>query len=187
MRTVYAYLLVSLDGYHAAPDDGLDWFTTDDELERYSAAQGEAIDTIVMGRRTFELMASYWPTPEAYRDDPVVAGFMNDLPKVVPSRTLSAHPWGPTEFVADDVVGRLRALKEAPGKDVAVFGSSTLVASLLPTSILDELRVVVQPVVLGAGRRFLDGAEGTTLERLSLREFPTGSTLLTFRPVPAGG
>lgn len=183
MRTVYAYLLVSLDGYHADADGGVDWFTTDDELERYSAAQGDAIDTIVMGRRTFELMASYWPTPEASRDDPVVAGFMNDLPKIVPSRTLTAHPWGPTEFVADDVVGRLRALKSGPGKDVAVFGSSTLVASLLPTGILDELRVVVQPVVLGSGRRFLDGAGGTALERIAVREFAGGSTLLTYRPV----
>lgn len=185
MRTVYAYDFVSLDGYHATPDGGTDWFRNDDELERYSAAQGEHIDTIVMGRRTFELMASYWPTPDAYRDDPVVAGFMNDLPKVVASTTLTSHPWGPTEFVADDVVGRLRALKETPGKDVAVFGSSTLLASLLPTGVVDEVRVVLQPVVLGAGLRFLDGARGVTLERLSVREFGNGSTLLTFRPVPA--
>lgn len=186
MRTVYAFVLVSVDGYHATRDGGTDWFMTDDELERYAQRQGDTIDTVVMGRRTFELMASYWPTPDAYRDDPVVAGFMNELPKVVMSRTLTSHAWGPTEFVADDAVGRLRALKEAPGKDVAIFGSSTLVASLLPTGVVDELRVDVQPVVLGDGLRFLDGADGrTTLERLSVHEFAHGSTLLTFRPVPA--
>lgn len=185
MRTVYAFLFVSLDGYVATPDGGTDWFVTDDELERYSAGQGEHIDTIVMGRRTFELMASYWPTPEAHATDPVVAAFMCDLPKVVASRTLTSHPWGPTTFVADDVAGRLRDLKEQPGKQIAVFGSSALVASLLPTGVVDELRVVLQPVVLGAGLRFLDGAaHGVPLERLDVRPFGNGSTLLTYRPVP---
>lgn len=185
MRTVYAFVIVSIDGFHATPDGGTDWFASDDEFEEYAAAQGDAIDTIVMGRRTFELMASYWPTPQAYADDPVVAGFMNDLPKVVASRTTTQHPWGPTTFVADDVVGHVRALRAAPGKDVAIFGSSSLVASLLPTGVVDELRVVVQPTVLGAGLRFLDGADGRTeLERLDVREFRNGNTLLTLRPVP---
>lgn len=182
MRQIYAFLFTSLDGYHTDPGGGLGWFHADDEVERYSQGQADAIDTIVMGRRTFEMMADYWPTQEAYREDPVVAGFMNDLPKVVASRTLSSHPWGPTTFVADDVAGHLAALRSRPGKDVAIFGSSTLVAHLLPTGVVDELRVLVAPVVLGAGRSLFAGTTGPVpLRRTAVREFEDGNVLLTYR------
>jgi len=183
MRTVYAYLMTSLDGYHADADGSVDWLQEDPALEDYSQGQGEHIDTIVMGRRTFELMASYWPTPEAYSDDPVVAAFMNDLPKIVASRSMTTHPWGPTTFVADDVAGHLAALKDKPGKDVAIFGSSTFLASLLPTGVVDELRIAVQPVLLGAGRPLLGGVAGPVpLGRPEVRELSSGTLLLTYRP-----
>lgn len=182
MRQIYAFLLTSLDGYHADPGNGLGWFRTDEEFERYSQGQSDLIDTIVMGRRTFEMMASYWPTEEAHREDPVVAGFMNELPKIVASRTLTSHPWGPTTFVADDVAGHLEAVKNRPGKDVAIFGSSTLVGSLLPTGVVDELRVIVNPVVLGTGRSVFAGAEGPVgLHRTAVRQFSNGNVLLTYR------
>jgi dihydrofolate reductase len=187
MRQIYAFLLTSLDGYHAGPGDELDWFRTDDEFERYSQGQADVIDTIVMGRRTFEMMAAYWPTEEAYREDPVVAGFMNDLPKIVASRTLTSHPWGPTTFVADDVAGHLSAVKDQPGKDIAIFGSSTLVGELLPTGVVDELRVIVNPVVLGAGRPVFAGTAGPVgLHRAGVREFGNGNVLLTYRPDAQG-
>lgn len=183
MRQMYAFLLVSLDGYHADTNAGLDWFRNDEELERYSRDQADVIDTIVMGRRTFEMMASYWPTEQADREDPVVAGFMNNLPKIVASRSLTSHPWGPTTFVADDVAGHLAAVKEQPGKDIAIFGSSTLVGDLLPSGVVDELRVIVNPVVLGAGRSVFSGAAGpVALRRTAVREFGNGNVLLTYRP-----
>ncbi|WP_129337080.1 dihydrofolate reductase family protein [Cellulomonas endophytica] len=84
MRTVYAFVTVSVDGFHARPDGSTDWLAVDEGFERYSGAQGDAIDTIVLGRRTFELMASFWPTPQAREQDPVVAGSMNDLPRSSP-------------------------------------------------------------------------------------------------------
>jgi dihydrofolate reductase len=185
MRTVYAFLFTSLDGYHADAAGTVDWFVSDPELDAYSRGQGEHIDTIVMGRRTFELMASYWPTPEGTADDPVVAAFMNDLPKIVASRTLTSHEWGPTTFVADDVAGHIARLKDAPGKEIAVFGSSSLVAQLLPTGAIDELRIVVAPVVLGAGESLFAGAHGpVALEPTGVRSIGS-SSLLTYRPVPA--
>lgn len=162
--------------------DSLDWFVTDEEFERYSAGQADTIDAIVMGRRTFEMMAAYWPTEEAYRTDPVVAEFMNDLPKIVASRTVTSHPWGPTSFVADDVANHLATVKEHPGKDIAIFGRSTLVGSLLPTGVVDEVRVIVTPVVLGDGRPVFHGTAGpVTLRRAGVREFANGNVLLTYR------
>ena len=182
MREIYSFLFITLDGYHADPAGDLEWFRTDEEFERYSQGQGQDIDTIVMGRRTFELMASYWPTEAAYLTDPVVAGFMNDLPKVVASRTLTSHAWGPTTFVADDIAGHLAALKTQPGKDIAIFGSSSLVGELLPTGVVDELRVIVNPVVLGAGRSAFAGAAGPIgLRRTAVRPFANGNVLLTYR------
>lgn len=182
MRQIYAFLLTSLDGYHAGTDGSLDWFRTDEEFERYSRSQGDVIDTIVMGRRTFEMMAAYWPTEAAAQEDPVVAGFMNDLPKIVASRTLTSHPWGPTTFVADDVAGHLAAVKDRPGKDIAIFGSSTLVGDLLPSGVIDELRVIVNPVVLGSGRSVFAGTAGPVgLHRTAVREFGNGNVLLTYR------
>lgn len=187
MRTVYAFLLVSLDGYHTDARGTTEWFPDDDdEFAAYSRGQGEHIDTIVMGRRTFELMASYWPTPEGFADDPVIAAFMNDLPKVVASRSLTEHPWGPTTFVADDVAGRIAELKAAPGKEIAIFGSSSLVAELLPTGVVDELRMLVSPVVLGAGQPVFAGAAGPVpLRRTDVRPFANGSVLLTYQPEPS--
>lgn len=184
MRHVYAFLLTSVDGYHADADTGLDWFDEDEEFEAYSAAQGDSIDTIVMGRVTFEMMAQFWPTPEAYEQDPVVAGFMNDLPKVVASRTRSEHPWGPTTFVADNVAGHVQALKDKPGKDIAIFGSSSLVAHLLPTGVIDELRLIVNPVALGTGISVLSGLDGpVALRRKDVRLFDGGNVLLTYEPL----
>ena len=184
MRTLYAFLLTSVDGYHADADGGTDWFDVDEEFEEYSRAQGEHIDTILMGRVTFEMMASFWPTPQAYEQDPVVAGFMNDLPKVVASRTMTEHEWGPTTFVADDVAGHVRALKEAPGKDIAIFGSSSLVAELLPTGVVDELRIIVDPVALGRGIPALAGlAKPLPLRRTGLQAFANGHVVLTYVPV----
>lgn len=182
MRQIYSFVFTTLDGYDADVEGGLDWFRTDEEFERYSRAQGEAIDTIVMGRRTFELMAAYWPTEEARREDPVVAGFMNELPKIVPSRTLTSHWWGPTTFVPDGIAEYLAELRTRPGKDIAIFGSSTLVGALLPTGVVDELRVIVNPVVLGAGRSVFAGAAGpVVLRRTGVREFDSGNVLLTYR------
>jgi dihydrofolate reductase len=182
VRTVYAFEMISLDGYHADAQGSVDWFIPDPEIDEYSRRQGDHIDTIVMGRRTFELMASYWPTPAGVADDPVVAAFMNDLPKVVASRSLTEHPWGPTTFVADDIAGYVAGLKAAPGKEIAVFGSSSLVAQLLPTGVIDELRIAVAPVVLGTGTPLFAGAPGPVgLERVSVREIGR-SVLHTYRP-----
>ncbi len=186
MRTVYAFLMTSLDGYHTDAAGTVDWFVSDPEFGAYARGQGERIDTIVMGRRTFELMASYWPTPAGVADDPVVAAFMNDLPKVVASRTLTSHEWGPTSFVAHDVAGHVARLKASPGKEIAVFGSSSLVAQLLPTGAINELRIAVAPVVLGAGEPLFAGTQGPVgLERIDLRTLGGGIVLLTYRPAPA--
>jgi len=182
MRTMFAFLMVSLDGYHETADADLSWHNVDAEFNDFAVEQLDEADTLLFGRRTFELMAGFWPGPEAAQDDSGVAERMNSYQKIVVSRTLTSADWAPTRVISDDVPAALRKLKEQPGRDIALLGSSTLAASLLDLGLIDELRIMVNPVVLGAGHPVLAGARHTGLELARRREFRSGNVLLTYRP-----
>jgi dihydrofolate reductase len=108
---------------------------------------------------------------------------MNGLPKLVVSRTLREADWANTRIIDDEVAGELTKLKQQPGKDIAVFGSSDLTVSLLGLGLVDELRIMVAPVVLGAGRSlFRTAPERIHLQLLSTRAFRSGNVLHTYRP-----
>jgi dihydrofolate reductase len=177
-----SFVLTTLDGYHAGPNGEIDWHNVDQEFNEFAIEQGDALGALVFGRVTYELMASYWPTPEARESDPVVAGQMNGLPKVVVSRTLDRAEWANTRLVNDDVAGQLAELKRQPGKDIGVFGSSNLTASLLGMGLVDEVRILVNPVLLGAGKPLFETADRTKLKLLQTRTFASGNVLLTYRP-----
>src|SRR5262249_22771932 len=142
---------------------------------------GEA-DLLVFGRVTYEMMAAYWPTPEAIESDPAMAALMNSLPKMVVSRTLDRAGWANTPLVRDEGTRTLRQLKRTPGKDIAIRGSSNRAASLLRSGVVDELRVPVNPVVLGRGRPVLETADRTCLKLLRSRTFSSGNVLLCYEP-----
>jgi dihydrofolate reductase len=108
---------------------------------------------------------------------------MNSIPKIVISRTLTQASWANTQIVNDHAGEGLARLKRQPGKDIAIFGSSTLTAGLLPTGLVDELRIMVNPVVLGRGRSLFAGAPETGLKLLKTRQFASGNVLLHYRPV----
>src|SRR3989442_4823546 len=148
MRKIVAGLFVSLDGVTEAPQD---W-----NFQYFSDEMGEAIgatiatkDTLLLGRHTFEEFAAYWPGKTA-EDDPF-AEFINNTPKVVVSTTLGEVGWQPTTVVRD--LDAVRALKMQLGKDIGMTGSVTLVRSLLQAGLLDELDLMVHPLVLRSGKR----------------------------------
>jgi dihydrofolate reductase len=183
MRKILAFLVVTVDGYYEGPNGEFDWPVVDEEFNEFGLRQLEEVDTLLFGRVTYEGMASYWPTPAAEQDDPRVAAKMNTLPKLVVSRTLDRADWANTRIVRDDVAGELIRLKQQPGKDIAIFGSSDLVVSLLGMGLVDELRIMVHPVVLGAGRSlFRTAPERMQLQLVEARPFRSGSVLLTYRP-----
>jgi dihydrofolate reductase len=182
MRKLFTFLVATVDGYYEGPSQEFDWPVVDDEFEEFSRVQLDEVDTLAFGRVTYEGMAAYWPTPAAQEDDPRVTARMNEIDKVVVSRTLQTAEWANTRLIRDP--GELRALKEAPGKDIAIFGSSNLTVSLLGLGLLDELRIMVMPVVLGAGRSLFHTADrrfGLTFR--DVRRFESGNILLTYRPV----
>jgi dihydrofolate reductase len=181
-RTIFAFLMATADGYHAAPDGDLSWHNLDQEFHAFAAAQLESADTLLFGRRTYLHMAEFWPSPAAAQADLLVTKQMNGYHKVVVSRTLASADWGPSTLIRDDIPARLAAIKQQPGSDIALLGSSTLAASLLTDGLLDELRIMVNPVVLGHGQPLLAGADMTRLELVNVRQFAIGNVLLTYQP-----
>lgn len=183
MRRILAFLVATVDGYYEGPNQEFDWPVVDEEFNRFGLQQLEEVDTLLFGRVTYEGMAAYWPTPAARQDDPRVAAKMNGLPKLVVSRTLQQADWANTRVIGDDVAEELTRLKQQPGKDIAILGSSNLTVSLLRLGLVDELRIMVNPVVLGAGRSLFRSADRRIgLALLGARPFRSGNVLLTYRP-----
>jgi dihydrofolate reductase len=183
MRKVFAFEVASLDGYYVGPNQEFDWPVVDREFDEFSLRQLEEVDTLLFGRVTYEMMASYWPTPEAREGDPRTAAAMNDLPKLVVSRTLDKVEWENSTLVRGDVAEELTRLKQQPGRDIAIFGSFDLTVSLLRAGLVDELRIMVSPLLLGDGLSLFRTASGrTSLKLLDVRRFDSGNVLLTYEP-----
>jgi dihydrofolate reductase len=128
-------------------------------------------------------MASYWPTPAASDDSLAIAEKMNSLPKIVFSKTLDAAEWNNTRLVRDDAAEEVATLKQQAGKDVIVMGSSDLAVSLAERGLIDEFRIMVNPILLGEGKPVFKGLNGDLrLKLLQARTFRSGNVLLTYAP-----
>jgi dihydrofolate reductase len=184
MRKIFAFLVSTLDGYYEGPNGEFDWPNVDEEFNEFGIEQLDEVDTLLFGRVTYEGMAAYWPTPEAEKDDPEIAARMNGISKIVVSRTLDKAAWSNTRLIKDDVTEGLTKLKEQPGKHIAIFGSSALTVSLLHQGLLDELRVVVNPIVIGGGKSlFRTTDKRIPLKLLKTRPFNSGNVMLYYQPV----
>jgi len=183
MRKTYLFMMVSLDGFFEGLDHDLSWHNVDHEFDDFTIDQLNETDDILFGRKTYEMMASFWPSDAARANDPIVAEKMNTTPKIVFSRTLERAEWQNTRLVKDNVQSEIDALKRQPGKDIAVFGSSDLSLTLLRLGLLDELRIMVNPVVLGDGKRLFEGMrDPLSLRLLHSRTFRSGNVLLHYQP-----
>jgi len=178
---------VTLDGYFAGTNGDIRWAhggNEDAEFNEFVAGNAKAGGVLLFGRITYELMARYWPTPEAARNDPVVADRMNGLPKVVFSRTLTGVSWSNTKLVKGDMGAEVRRLKEAPGEDMVILGSGSIVSQLTQLGLIDEYQVVVNPVVIGQGRTMFDGIkEKLPLKLTTTRTFGNGNVFLCYQPI----
>lgn len=179
MRKIVAALFMSLDGVVESPDKWhFPYFN-----EEMGAAIGSAMaesDALLMGRVNYEEWAAYWPSQPG--DDEFVA-FMNSTPKYVVSTTLDTLTWHNSTLITGDVVAEINKLKQQPGKHIAISGSGTLVQSLLHLNLLDELRLIIHPIVVGSGRRlFSDSSQQQALKLLDSQTFSTGVVYLTYQP-----
>ena len=177
---------VSVDGYFVDPKGDMSFAhgnRDDAEWNAFVAGNAAGGGVLLFGRVTYDLMRSYWPTPQALARDPVVAERMNARPKVVFSRTLDAATWANTRLVKSDVAAEVRRMKRESGSDMAILGSGTIVSQLAATGLIDEFQIVVNPVVLGGGRTMFDGVRERLALRLTrTRAFANGSVLLCYHP-----
>jgi dihydrofolate reductase len=184
MRRLVVFNHVSLDGYFVDAQGDMSWAHAGD-AEWNAFVEGNATmgGELLFGRVTYDLMASYWPTPLALENDPIVAERMNALPKVVFSRTMDRPSWSNTRLVKGDIAAEVRKMKDTPGPDTVIFGSGTIVAQLAQAGLIDEYQIVVNPVVLGAGRTMFDGIKQKQVLKLTrTRTFGNGNVLLCYEP-----
>jgi dihydrofolate reductase len=188
MRKVIFFMLISLDGFYEGPNHDLNWHHVDEEFNEFAIAQLNKVDTLLFGRVTYEMMASYWPTSAAVTDDPIVAKKMNSLPKIVFSKTLSKVDWQNTKLINHNFVEEVLKLKQQPGKDVLILGSSDLAVTFIEDDLIDEYRIMVNPVVLGSGKTLFNGIDSKlNLKLIKTKTFNSGNFLLYYQPVVKQG
>jgi dihydrofolate reductase len=175
MRKVVVYELLSLDGVAEDPDVFFtDW---DDAMEANLAAVIAAQDAVVLGRRSYDEWAAFWPGSEI---EPF-ATFINGVVKYVVTSAPLDREWTNASVVDGGLVEFVRDLKDRPGGDIGVHASISVAQSLLAADVVDELRLVIAPRIVGSGRRLLDGLPSTRLEPIRNTTSPTGYLLVDYR------
>ena len=185
MRDVIVSLFASLDGFATDSDEKMDWVMSrmgqDPGLQEASLAQVMAAGTLVYGRSTYATMAAAWPNNE---DEAGFADQMNSLPKVVFSKTLRTAEWNNSTIDRSDPPAGVARLKAEPGGDILIYGSLTVVGSLMNAGLVDRFRLWVHPVILGdaGGRRVGEGYQRHDLSVADTRTFASGVVLLDYGP-----
>ena len=153
MRSLTVFNHVSLDGYFVDKKGDMRWaHKQDPEWNEFVAGNARGGGVLLFGRVTYEMMASYWPTPMAAQNSPAVAEQMNNLQKVVFSRTLDKASWNNTKLVKGDLATEVRKLKQQSDEGLVIMGSGTIVSQLAQEGLIDEFEIVVCPIVIGSGR-----------------------------------
>ena len=181
MRRLFVFNFVTLDGYFEGPNRDISWHNVDDEFNEYAVDMLNSVDTLLFGRVTYELMANYWPTPDAMKNDPIVAERMNNLAKVVFSRTLNKVEWHNTRLLKGDIGEEIKKMKQQPGKNMALLGSGSIMSEFAQRGLIDEYRIMVNPVVLGNGKPLFKGMhDRLNLQLLKTKTFKSGNVLLYY-------
>lgn len=183
MGRLSAFAFVTLNGFYAGPDGEISWHRHGAEENAYAVESLKSGNTLLFGRVTYEMMASYWPTPEAVQNDPIVAEGMNRAEKIVFSRTLKGVTWQNTRIIRNGMIDEVREMKRHAGKGMTVLGSGRILTQLAEANLIDEYAIMVDPVVLGRGTPLFDGIKKTLNLRLTAsRQFKSGVVLLTYEP-----
>lgn len=183
MRKIIVFNNVTLDGFMAGTNGELDWAIRDEEMTEYAKEGQGSTDTFLFGRVTYEMMASFWPTPAGKAMNPLYANQLNNAPKFVFSKTLKKADWENTSVVQDIHKEDILRMKQLPGKDMMIFGSGTIVEQLTNLGLIDEYQLLVNPVILGKGKPlFKDIKDGMKLKLVKTKTFNNGIVLFQYQP-----
>jgi dihydrofolate reductase len=190
VRRIIASEFISADGYIVGPKEDMSWVMGrfNEEMGKYVGDLMASMDTVLLGRVTYRIMAGAWPNLTEQQSPG--AGRMNAARKVVLSRTLMKAPWGkydPATIVSDAVEKRIRELKEKPGKNIVIYGSANAVQNLTQMGLIDEYQLLVHPVFLGEGKPLFKGMErALDLKLVKTQTFSNGVDVLYYRPQAQG-
>lgn len=185
--------MVSLDGYIEGPDKELDWHFIDEEFEAYSNEMLRSVSGMVLGRKIYQLYLDYWPNafdnpagaadpsnPERHLE---AARLLQETPKYVVSTTLKEPGWNQVQILSGDLETDIKKLKHQPGKDLVVFGGAELASALMESNLINEYRLIINPVILGGGTPlFRKGVPKTELRLTGTRKFKSGAIMLIYEP-----
>jgi dihydrofolate reductase len=195
MRRIVAFNRVSADGYFSAPDGNLNWVVPEEEIDKEATKNMAAQGTLMFGRRTYEMFASFWPhqlDKPAGAEDPHMPGrkppemhamavYINDAIKIVFSRTLKDVHWKNTRLLGKFDPREVERIKQEPGADIMIFGSGTIVSQLAQNNLIDEYQFVVGPVLLGDGRPLVSGISKTAgLKLAESKAYKSGNVMLRY-------
>jgi dihydrofolate reductase len=185
MRKVIAFEQVSLDGYFVDANGDMSWaHKQDPEWTEFASGNASGDGALLFGRVTYQMMASFWPTPAAMVRAPAVAEGMNNMPKFVFSRTLDEASWKNTTLVKGDILAEVRRMKNEPGPGLAILGSGSIVSQLAQAGLIDEFQIVVNPIILGKGKTLFEGVkEKVALKLIRTRAFGNGNVVLYYEPM----
>jgi dihydrofolate reductase len=184
MRKLNSFTFITLDGYYKGLDEDISWHRHGAEENEYAAEGAGSGSTLLFGRTTYEMMASYWPTPMALENDPAVAKGMNKAEKIVFSNTLKKPEWENTKVLSGDIVKEMKKMKQTPGKDMTILGSGSIVTQFSDAGLIDEYQVMVDPVAIGEGASIFKGLKNKLdLKLINTRVFKSGVVLLCYEPM----
>jgi len=185
MRKIVVFNLVSLDGFFAGEDGNIDWHRVDDEFNKFAIDQTSEFSSFLFGRVTYELFEGFWPRalkdPKTSEDDRKIAKILEDSEKIVFSSTKTSTMWSNSKIVDEIKPEEILELKELQEKDIAIFGSGTIVRELTNLGLIDEYRLLVNPIILGKGKLLFSNVKQLDLKLQNTRKFNNGNILLTYQ------
>ncbi len=181
MRKLTAYNFLSLNGFFKGPNEDISWHQHREEQAKYSEEALAADNIVVFGRKTYEMMAAFWPTPMAAEMFPKVAEGMNRAEKIVFSNTLANASWPGSRIISGDIVESLRTLKATPGKDMTILGSGSIISIFTEHGLIDGYQFMIDPVALPEGVPVFHGIKRKIDLRLTnSKVFRNGIVLLEY-------
>jgi dihydrofolate reductase len=184
MRKLSAFIFTTLNGFFEAPKGDISWHKHGKEENSYAVESLKAGNTLLFGRVTYQMMAGYWPTPMALKNDPIVARGINKADKIVFSKTLKKAEWNNTRIISGNIIEEIKKLKKLPGNNMTLMSSGSILTQFAEQGLIDEYQIMVDPVAAGIGTTIFKGIKHKlNLKLITTRTFKSGVVLFCYKPV----
>jgi len=183
MRKLNVFNFVTLNGFYKGTNEDISWHRHGEEEFGYSAESLKSGNTLLFGRVTYEMMASFWPTPMGIEHSPIIAEGMNKAEKIVFSKKMKKAEWNNTKVIGGDIVAEMKRMKKSKGKDMTVLGSGSIVTQFTDAGLIDEYHIMIDPIAIGNGTTIFGSLRNKLeLELTEVKTFKSGVVLLSYQP-----